>query len=78
MGLKLAIFTEIEACGRWCPISLASQPDSPSVCHGSRCMAWRWTRTHIHDPAGGPDLVPSGDNYGYCGMAGPPATDRGE
>jgi hypothetical protein len=35
-------------------------------------MAWRWVETHIPDPAGGPDLIKSGDTHGYCGLAGKP------
>lgn len=74
--------------GMMCPFKLATQASismadvgskyrmSP-ICIGRRCMAWRWVRTHINDPAGGPDLVESRDTYGYCGLAGVPgAVDR--
>ena len=40
-------------------------------CIGSACMSWRRIRTHVKDPAGGPDLIESTDTYGMCGLAGP-------
>jgi hypothetical protein len=45
----------------------------PWNCMGSKCMAWRWVRTHIKNPAAPEgDLIASDDTHGYCGMAGPP------
>ncbi len=41
-------------------------------CIAYECMAWRWVETHINDPEGGPDMVPSGDTHSYCGLAGDP------
>ena len=41
-------------------------------CLADFCMAWRFVETNIKDPAGGPDLIRSGDTHGYCGKAGDP------
>ena len=38
-------------------------------CVASACMAWRWVETHIDDPAGGSEMILSGDTHGFCGMA---------
>lgn len=40
-------------------------------CAASKCMGWRWYRTHIHNPANpAGDLIPSTDTHGFCGLAG--------
>ena len=41
-------------------------------CLADDCMAWRFVETNIEDPAGGPDLIRSGNTHGYCGKAGDP------
>lgn len=71
MAYKLAIYTEAEAGRRRCPIA-TGDGFHETRCVASECMAWRWAHTHIDDPAGGADLVPDGQTYGYCGLAGSP------
>lgn len=82
MSIKHAVFTEDEAKNSWCPFArgdsvarerVAGDGKYHNRCIGSACMAWRWHATHINnpdDPTG--DLIPSGDTYGYCGLAGAP------
>lgn len=41
-------------------------------CIGSACMSWRWIRTLVNDPAGGPNKIESTKTYGMCGLSGPP------
>lgn len=47
----------------------------PWPCVGPKCMAWRFSRTHISDPTGGLELVPSDSTHGYCGLAGSTTKD---
>lgn len=47
----------------------------PWPCSGRRCMAWRFSRTHINNPSGG-DMIISDDTHGYCGLAGVPGQVR--
>ena len=53
-----------------CPMSFSVREGGPWPCAGPRCMAWRFVRTHISDPTGGFELVPSDSTHGYCGLAG--------
>lgn len=41
-------------------------------CMGEKCSQWRWYLTHIDGPGPERDLVPNGETYGYCGLAGSP------
>ena len=44
-----------------------------NACIADRCMAWRWTMTHIRDPKNPTgDLIASHDTHGFCGLAGQP------
>jgi hypothetical protein len=61
---------ETDAKAILCPAAM-NIPNSPFTCVGSRCMAWRWVKTHINDGHGGP-MVESTDTHGYCGLAGKP------
>lgn len=72
MPAKMAIFTHREAKQKICPVSMNTE--GGEFCIGRICMAWRWVETHIHSDPGNPssDLVPNGETYGYCGMAGDP------
>lgn len=73
MSIQIIHSEEDAKFGKICPI-LAPDPNGiPTSCQGSMCMAWRWVKTHIHDPDNPTDdLVESTDTHGYCGLAGDP------
>lgn len=81
MPLKILI-EEARARDKICPLSfgvheirtgegVGLREGGPWNCHGAGCMAWRWARTHINNPASG-DMMMSDDTHGFCGMAGNP------
>jgi hypothetical protein len=66
--------TEKQAREKWCPFgrpwsgpsapvnrAMGGKPSRESLCLGSDCMAWRWSRTL--------------KKFGHCGLAGTPIGD---
>ena len=62
------ILTEELAKLKLCPGSIAETSSgainqTPNVCHGSGCLAWRWMKAK----GGIPEKT-----YGFCGLGGTP------
>jgi hypothetical protein len=70
--------TVANAANKWCPMGMGNTEQN-IMCQGPACMAWRWGETHIPNPdkgLGKPNLIPSYNTHGYCGMAGHPVTEK--
>lgn len=91
MVAKIAIHTEadeartMQCCGPEGCGYFNDEPLPARWCIGARCMAWRWFETDIRNgdqrqpnmDRGPNDLVPNGEVYGYCGLAGSPIPRSG-
>jgi hypothetical protein len=73
MPLKCFIHKD-EAKSLACPMRLhdTGLRHELTRCLADRCMAWRFVWTHVILPKEEKDLVPDGETYGYCGLAGKP------
>lgn len=61
------MYTEEEARGIGCPLSIINMKVKDPGCAGSKCMAWRWVEARSEWIENGVVV-----GRGYCGLAGKP------